>query len=653
MLSSSAKMYSIFFIVLVIIFSIYYSLYLPIYEGLGETTTDLATDTRKINITLGTNVSSNDASQTRSTDDQLNNPKTVMITSDSLISKNAHVVSEIAETKTILQTEIKTILEKLITEHNDTLARAKATYKEYLIYKRLINALKLKNEKNKKNIDDMTTQAQEYSEGFQNKNETDKKAAGSNSFFFLNNHPEQDIDITTATESFTSDNSAEIHAEPGLLYNAYSGIFYGDEKFFSKKKKPFKSGYVNNLTNLNVATEGAFSPSINNQTSNLTVEWVGYFKPDVNGEHTFYIKTSNIVHIWLGELSDHITTNTAQLAKNNTGDSEIVNFKRALKSGNYYPIRIRFGGVGPNQDFHMHWCTSKGCSEANHYFHNSLKNKSSITTKTHIKEPIFLLTGDNTNGILPSTDYYGNCQIKSVAEVDPNRGKVTMVYDNARGYVFSFNGLQNDKLTPLYNRPGGQCMLQIDGLKTGPSFTRSAWAIYYEKGCSSLFSSQYMLIRFDGIPGHSIYANYVNAFLGVSADPQISSPRVWHHYLVTYNATSKIMCFFIDGKLIENATIPGSWSPDTTKHTIGGYQGYGQQGCCWAGQINDIYQYDYALTADQVHEKYEIEKKLYEKSNEGKSNNLEPFIGVYNKSTSLYDQNSAIGLYKSAPGLWM
>ena len=153
----------------------------------------------------------------------------------------------------------------------------------------------------------------------------------------------------------TYDILPSIDTVPVLVSRVYfeyfnSGNFSDDVNWFTGRT-PTSAGFVNDMTDINTATNGTVPVS---GLSNFSVQWTGNFVPTISGQWTFWLESDDASYFWLGPNAvTGFTTGNANI--NNGGFHPLILLSTTitLVQGTSYPIRIQFGQGGGGYGFNF------------------------------------------------------------------------------------------------------------------------------------------------------------------------------------------------------------------------------------------------------------------------------------------------------------
>ena len=177
---------------------------------------------------------------------------------------------------------------------------------------------------------------------------------------------------------------------------------------------------------------------------------------------------------------------------------------------------------------------------------------------------------------VPTTDVSGTYTLT-------NTGNVTMVYDNTRGFVFNFSGSNY-----LSVQPGSSTTAT-----TATTSTRTLWVKTSTPtaGQGNVFSSNLWPIWFQA-------TNYLGTSSGTGsriADPNIEGTG-WVFYAVT--TTASTITLYVNGTSVASGAT--TFSGDASYVQFGAFQSANN----YTGQLDDMRQYSYVLTASQIAQIY-------------------------------------------------
>ena len=137
------------------------------------------------------------------------------------------------------------------------------------------------------------------------------------------------------------------------LYFEYfnSGYFNDDVNWFTGRT-PTSTGYVNDMTNISTATNGAVAGG-----DNFSIQWTGNFVPNATGDWTFWTRSDDASYVWIGPNA--VTGFTGGdggngIVRNGGPHPEQERFGViSLVTGTSYPIRIQFGELGGGEIFNF------------------------------------------------------------------------------------------------------------------------------------------------------------------------------------------------------------------------------------------------------------------------------------------------------------
>lgn len=209
-----------------------------------------------------------------------------------------------------------------------------------------------------------------------------------------------------------------------------------------------------------------------------------------------------------------------------------------------------------------------------HTFYNSAPTIDILNYQFRVKATSFSV---------PSLDATSNYTIT-------NNASVTIAYDTIRGYVFNFSGSNYLSIAAATNLTPVNC-------------TRTLWVKTSTPtaGTGNVFSSSSLPIWFAS-------SNYINVKPGSTtrlADPVYEGSN-WVFYAVT--VTSTTMSIYVNGKLIPNVSSSVSgWSGDSTAVQFGYFAS--SSGTNYTGYLDDMRQYPYVLTPEQIQQIYNSTNK--------------------------------------------